>query len=155
MLGVLATESESVGCCGGCWGDTKGLAGVTKGMIVASRAPAGAKHVVSALVSGAGTRTYRHRHRQPRLLLLDPVKSARTCVRGRGGSSRLSTLTARGTLTCGSHGRVEGRELVHHALVLLELVGMDGLCMLAEVVEAGKLLPAVTVERTFPGMFPV
>ena len=30
MLGVLVMES---GCCGGrCWGDTKGLAGDTKGM---------------------------------------------------------------------------------------------------------------------------
>lgn len=34
---------------------------------------------------------------------------------------------------------MEGGEVAHHAFVLVLLVGMDGLCVLAEVVEAGEL----------------
>ena len=65
---------------------------------------------------------------------------------GRGGGhasgvggplGAFATATALGG---GGHAGVEGGELLHHALVLLLLVGVDGLCMLAEVVEAGKLL---------------
>ncbi len=54
---------------------------------------------------------------------------------------------------CG-HGSVEGGELLHHALVLVLLVGVDGLGMLAEVVEAGELLAAVAGEGALAGVFP-
>lgn len=49
---------------------------------------------------------------------------------------------------------MEGGELVHHALVLLLLVGVDGLCMLAKVVETRKLLAAVASEGPLAGVFP-
>ena len=57
-------------------------------------------------------------------------------------------------LVGGGHGCVEGGEVAHHALVLLLLVGVDGLCMLAEVVEAGELLGAVAGKGAFAGVFP-
>jgi hypothetical protein len=48
---------------------------------------------------------------------------------------------------------MKGRELAHHALVVVLLVSMDGLCMLTEVVETGKLLCAVTCKGAFAGVF--
>ena len=71
---------------------------------------------------------------------------------GRGWLAALSA--GRTTLCSCGHGRVERRELLHHALVLLLLVGVDGLCMLAEVVEARELLAAVAGEGAFTGVFP-
>jgi hypothetical protein len=62
----------------------------------------------------------------------------------------LATLLA--DLVCGSHGCMERGELAHHALVLLSLVGVDGLGVLAEVVEAGELLVAVAGERALAGV---
>lgn len=159
MLGVLVMESG--GCGGRCWGDTKGLAGVTKGMTVAAvdgggPTPGAPKHIVAALVASAGTRTHRHREA---VFLLDghggkrPVERARPGVRRSGGGS-LGTLSARSALARGGHAGVQGRQLVHHPLVLLGLVCVDGLCMLAEVVEAGKLLAAVAGERSLARVFP-
>ena len=52
------------------------------------------------------------------------------------------------------HGGMKSGELAHHVLVLVLLVGVNGLRVLAEVVEAGELLAAVTGERTFASMFP-
>lgn len=60
-----------------------------------------------------------------------------------------------GGLVGGRHCGMQGRELAHHALVSVLLIGVNGLGMLAEVVEARKLLSAVTGERTFAGMLPV
>ena len=47
---------------------------------------------------------------------------------------------------------MEGSKLLHHALVLILLVCVDGLSMLAEVVEAGELLRAVAGEWPLAGM---
>jgi len=68
-------------------------------------------------------------------------------------STTLASLLG-GLVRCG-HGGMQGRELAHHTLVGVLLVGMDGLCMLAEVVETRKLLSTMAGERTFAGVFPV
>lgn len=47
---------------------------------------------------------------------------------------------------------MEGGEVAHHAFVLVLLVGMDGLGMLAEVVETRELLGAVASEGTLAGV---
>ena len=58
-----------------------------------------------------------------------------------GGAGGLCAFSAGpSALGGGGHVGVEGGELLHHALVLVLLVGVDGLGVLAEVVEAGKLL---------------
>jgi len=60
-----------------------------------------------------------------------------------------------GSLVGGCHCGMQGRELAHHALVSLLLIGVNGLRMLAEVIEARKLLSTMTSERTFASMLPV
>ena len=54
----------------------------------------------------------------------------------------------------GGHGCVQGGELAHHTLVCLLLIGMYGLCMLAQVVEARKLLSTVASKGTFTSVLP-
>lgn len=39
----------------------------------------------------------------------------------------------------GSHGSVQRGEVSHHTFVLILLIGMDGLGVLAEIVETGEL----------------
>ena len=81
---------------------------------------------------------------------------------GRGGGLGPTTAfaawaaaaTAAGLVGC-CHGGVERGEVAHHLLVLVLLVGVDGLGVLAEVVETRELLAAVTAEGTFTGVFPV
>ena len=58
-------------------------------------------------------------------------------------------------LVGGCHGGVERGEVAHHLLVLVLFVGVDGLGMLAEVIETRELLAAVTAEWTFTGVLPV
>ena len=67
-----------------------------------------------------------------------------------GGPGALCTRTP--ALGGGGHVGVEGGELLHHPLVLVLLVCVDGLGMLAEVVEAGELLRAVAGEWPLAGM---
>ena len=80
---------------------------------------------------------------------------------GRGGGHAsgvggpLGAFATATSLGGGGHAGVEGGELLHHALVLLLLVGVDGLCMLAEVVEAGELLAAVAGEGALAGVLSV
>ncbi len=57
-----------------------------------------------------------------------------------------------GGLVGSSHRRVQGGELAHHTLVGLLLIGVNGLGMLAKVVEARELLSAMAGERTFAGV---
>lgn len=45
-------------------------------------------------------------------------------------------------------------EVAHHGLVLVLFVGVHGLSMLAEVVEARKLFGTVAGERALAGVFP-
>jgi hypothetical protein len=45
------------------------------------------------------------------------------------------------------------RELSHHALIGILLIGMDGLSMLTKIVETRELLSAMASERTFTSMF--
>jgi len=52
----------------------------------------------------------------------------------------------------GPAGSMEGCELLHHLLVEIWLVCVYGLGMLAEIVEAGKLLRAMALEKAFTGM---
>ena len=47
------------------------------------------------------------------------------------------------------HGRMQGRELTHHTLVGLLLIGMDSLGMLAEIVETREPLSTMIGEKTF------
>jgi hypothetical protein len=55
---------------------------------------------------------------------------------------------------CG-HCGMQGREVAHHTLVRVLLVGMNRLRMLTKIVEARKLLSTMTSERTFASMLPV
>lgn len=114
---------------------------------------------VPSFVTGARAGTLVHgRHAHRPVLLLDghgghgAVEVGATLTMA---SSLLGALPASpSALAGGGHGGMEGGELVHHALVLVLLVGVDGLCMLAEVVEARKLFGTVTSERPFARMFP-
>lgn len=45
-------------------------------------------------------------------------------------------------------------EVPHHAFVLVLLIGVDGLSVLAKVVETGELFGAVAGKRAFTGVFP-
>lgn len=89
-----------------------------------------------------------------RLSWNDDVRLLQTGRRRRGGLL-VTTLASGGAgLVRGGHGGVEGGELAHHLLVLVLLVSVDGLRVLAQVVEARELLAAVTRERAFAGVFP-
>jgi hypothetical protein len=50
---------------------------------------------------------------------------------------------------------MQGGELAHHTLVGVLLVGMDCLCMLAQIVETRELLSTMAGERTFASVLPV
>lgn len=111
---------------------------------------------MAALVAGAGARTLVDERREDvgAVFLLD---GHRAVVEGGGGSGERGLAafgTSLGALAGGGHAGVEGGELVHHALVLLLLVCVDGLSVLAEVVEARELLAAVAGEGAFAGVFP-
>jgi len=74
---------------------------------------------------------------------------------GSRGDSCLATFSTRSTSLIGSrHSSVQRSEVAHHLLVLLLLVGMDGLSMLAQVVKTRELFPAMTGKGTFTSMFP-
>lgn len=60
-----------------------------------------------------------------------------------------------GGLIRGGHGGVQGGELAHHTLVGVLLISMYGLCMLAQIVEARKLLSTMAGKRTFTSVLPV
>jgi hypothetical protein len=117
--------------------------------------------VIAALVASAGAGTLVSR--LCILFLLNGIRgwearSRRSGARARARASRTSsglrTFAPRlGGLVGGNHGGVEGCEVAHHALILFLLIGMDGLCMLAQVVQTRKLFATVTCERTFPSMF--
>jgi hypothetical protein len=150
------------GECGGrCWGDTKGLAGVTKGMARGGRGvvevPAAAvvheTGMIRALVAGAGAGALVEG--DGGLLLLDGGdEPARLVVADGRVDGRHGALATRAALGDGGHGGVEAGELLHHVLVLLLLVRVDRLRMLAEVVEARELLAAVAAEGAFARVFP-
>ena len=76
------------------------------------------------------------------VLLLDYFEGV-LVRRGRGDDGGVDGLTALGpwltALVCSGHGCVEGGEVAHHAFVLILLVCMDGLCVLAQIVETGEL----------------
>lgn len=109
---------------------------------------------VAALVASTGTGPLMHgRQHMRRILLLD-----RQGIIHGGGLTRdgvSATLATRlAALGRGGHGSMEGGELMHHALVLLLLIGMHGLSVLTKVVESRELFATVASERTFSGMFP-
>ena len=60
-----------------------------------------------------------------------------------------------GSLVRSGHGGMQRRQLAHHTLVGILLVGMDCLGMLAQIVETRELLSTMTSERTFAGVLPV
>lgn len=121
--------------------------------------------VIHDAVTGfvAGARSWALVHRNGGMvdvLLLDVVEvvHAVVLVGGCGGgdverglapfSARLASLVG-----CG-HGGVERGEVAHHPLVLLLLIGVHGLRMLAQIVEAGELLGAVASKGAFASVFP-
>ena len=48
---------------------------------------------------------------------------------------------------------MEGSEVAHHLFVHFLLVCVDGLGVLAKVVESGEMFSTVTIERTLPSVF--
>lgn len=48
---------------------------------------------------------------------------------------------------------MEGSEVAHHLFVHVLLVRMDGLGVLAKIVESGEMFSTVAVERTLSGVF--
>lgn len=67
-------------------------------------------------------------------------------------STAFSTLL--GSLVGGRHGGVQRGKVSHHALIGILLIGVDGLGMLAKIVEARELFATMTSERTFASVFP-
>lgn len=66
----------------------------------------------------------------------------------------LRPLSARvGGLVRGSHRGVKGSELTHHVFVLILLIGVYGLRMLTQVVEAGELLATMAGKRPLTRVF--
>ena len=43
---------------------------------------------------------------------------------------------------------------MHHTLILLLFISMNGLSMLAEIIKTRKLLATMASKGAFPGMFP-
>ena len=161
-LGVGCVGSS---CCCCCWGGKKGLAGFTKGMgLVTKGRIVGRIHCLAAFVACGGVWSL-----MTHVLLLDEDqrstrRSGRTIppVGGNAGTAvgevgglpaAGSTSTTTKLVGCG-HAGMERREVAHHALVVVLLVCMNGLCMLTEVVEAGKLLGAVAGKGTLASVFP-
>jgi hypothetical protein len=67
-------------------------------------------------------------------------------------STALASLL--GGLVRGGHGGVQGRELAHHTLIGVLLIGVHGLSMLTQIVETRKLLSTMASERTFASVLP-
>lgn len=98
------------------------------------------------------------------LLLLDlhlivVVVDGRTITTAVGVSIRTITTTSTRTTTAralddGSHVSVKRRQIAHHLLIKLLLIRMNRLSMLSKVIEPRELLPTMTGEWTFAGMFP-
>ena len=117
------------------------------------RVVCGVIETVAALVASTSAGPLMHGgHTMGEVLLFDGEDAAEGSGRAGDGASLAARLAALGG---GGHGGMEGGELVHHALVLLLLVGVDGLGMLAEIVETRELLAAVASERSLSGVFPV
>ena len=110
-----------------------------------------------AFVSCARTRALMHVN--AKVLLLDKSHGrARRAGSGDGWSMdgrRVSPPGAAGLadLVCSGHGGVERGKVTHHGLVLLLLVGVDGLGMLPEVVEARELLATVATKGALTRVF--
>jgi hypothetical protein len=62
--------------------------------------------------------------------------------------------TLLGGLVGSSHCGVKRGKFSHHALIGILFIGVNGLSMLAKIVEARELLATMTSERTFASMFP-
>lgn len=156
------------------WGGKKGLAGVTKGMVVRG-ARGGAVHVgrlnmpscslihdciVIAFVSSASSWALKGMKWMGWVFLFDVIGVA-VILGAWGGAIRRSssgsviTLPPRmGRLVCGSHCGMKGSKIAHHALILVLLIGMYGLRMLTKIVETRELFTTVTCERTFTSVLP-
>jgi hypothetical protein len=80
-------------------------------------------------------------------------------VRGEYGCSTDGCLTPLAPdltgFICGSHGSMKRGKFAHHALILFLLISVNSLSVLAEIVEARKLLAAVASKRTLASVFPV
>jgi hypothetical protein len=71
-----------------------------------------------------------------------------------GGGSSVGTLRPGVTRFVGScHGSVERGQVPHHAFVLLLLVSVDGLSMLAKVIQTRELFAAMASKGPFASMF--
>jgi hypothetical protein len=67
-------------------------------------------------------------------------------------SAAFSTLL--GGLVGGSHCGVKRGKVSHHALIGILFIGVNGLSMLAKIVETRELFATMASERTFAGVFP-
>ena len=163
----VASKGMGLGCGASCrvggWGK-KGLAGVTKGMVVASstlRLVLPRIHF-APFIPRARPGTLVHRHRT-HVLLFDQVQralvrrhAARTTAKvesGHRGHSASAAATP-ANLIRRRHGGVESGQIAHHLLVLVLLVGVHRLRMLAQVVQSRKLFATMTRERSFARVFP-
>jgi hypothetical protein len=75
-----------------------------------------------------------------------------------GGSIDGSLTSLASGLTgfiCGSHRSMKRGKFAHHALILFLLISVNSLSMLAQIIEARKLLAAVASKRTLASVFPV
>lgn len=110
-----------------------------------------------ALVSRARTGALMHFDRKIFLLDESHGRASRGSGRDRGsmGGRRVCPPGAARVayLVCSGHGRMERSKVTHHGLVLLLLIGVNGLSMLPEVVEAGELFATVTAKGTFACVF--
>ena len=121
----------------------------------------GAVERASPFVAGGSPGTLMKRRQDVDAILAFDVHGGHRSSRGHSSSGCGGSRSSRGlsALACsalgrGGHAGVERGELVHHALVLLLLISVNGLGVLAKIVEARKLLAAMAGEGSFAGVFP-
>lgn len=107
---------------------------------------------VAAFVTSTGAGPHRCQH-MSRILLLNGERIAHSSG---GACDRVSATFTAGlaALGRGGHRCMKGREFMHHALILVLFIGMNGLSMLTEIIKTRKLLATMASEGTLPSMFP-
>ena len=68
---------------------------------------------------------------------------------------RLVPLITGSRLCSSGHSSMQRRQIAHHLLILIDLIGVNGLSMLTKIIETRELFSTVASEGAFTGVFPV